>query len=159
MRLLPLMVLLSMLFYVPALFANCGLVVERAMNFGLYNVAQKNPLHSVLFLKVTCAQGNVGHYKIALSRGKGRSYTPRRMRGEQGAIYYNLYLDPARSVVWGNGRRGTVLVEGNGPCTDLKPCRHVIYGKVTGSSNKLSAEHYVDTIRAVLFYDEISNPQ
>ncbi|HET6522698.1 MAG TPA: spore coat U domain-containing protein, partial [Geminicoccaceae bacterium] len=52
-------------------------------------------------------------FALALTPGFG-SYAERRMRGPGGAeLRYNLYTDPARRVVWGDGMGGTGLVRGD----------------------------------------------
>lgn len=52
-------------------------------------------------------------FALALTPGFG-SYAERRMRGPGGAeLRYNLYTDPARRIVWGDGMGGTGLVRGD----------------------------------------------
>ena len=52
-------------------------------------------------------------FALALTPGLG-TYAERRMRGPDGAeLRYNLYIDPARRTVWGDGLGGTALVRGD----------------------------------------------
>jgi len=145
--------LIVFLLYPITLSAQCGISVDKPMNFGLFNPIESEIKSSVVFLKVSCSGEDISNYKIIFSRGKGRSISPRYMLGKSNKLGYNLYIDAARTIIWGNGRNGSSPLYGTGPCTELKPCTHVVYGKLTGSNAKLNAGEYQDTVRILLQYE------
>jgi len=115
---------------------------------------EKGELSSIAYIRVACSDDTpIGRYKIALTRGKGRSFFPRFMKSDKSRVAYNLYIDPGRSIIWGNGRKGSVL-QGVGPCTELAPCTHVIYGKANIlSKQKIKSGEFQDRVRVVLYHD------
>jgi spore coat protein U-like protein len=75
----------------------------QSLDFGVYDLI--NALDSSSNITVTCTRSGNGtaqaDYLITLSVGSG-SYSAREMsNGVGGILYYNLYRDPARAVVWG----------------------------------------------------------
>ncbi|MDG2990636.1 spore coat U domain-containing protein [Candidatus Synechococcus calcipolaris G9] len=99
--------------------SGCGFTQVVGLNFGNYDVMAPTPTDAVGSFSFTCRGGGGGGgsfnnipVTISLSRGNSDSYTPRRMIFESSTLEYNLYLDAARSRVWGDGTSGT---NQNGP--------------------------------------------
>jgi len=78
-------------------------------------------------LTITCDRPT--SFEVAASSGYG-SYDRRFMRGPKGTVlYYNLYVDPARRRVWGDGEAsGTARIAGQSD--GRKPKDFTIYGRI-----------------------------
>jgi spore coat protein U-like protein len=93
-------------------------------------------------LTVTCDQA--AEFAVALSAGHG-DYRLRRMRDPDGSeLRYNLYIDPARRRVWGDGATaGTATIRGQSD--GRKPVRFTVYGQVS-PRQKVDAGDYRDNL-------------
>lgn len=126
-----------------ALAQTCNVSVTGPLNFGLYTFT--TPLDGAASLTVGCrlinmAPGRVINYTIRLSSGPG-SFLARQMNhltlpGE--VLTYNLYRDAARSLVWGDGTAGTVVVTGQfvfPPANQETVPAIPIYGRIPANQN------------------------
>lgn len=86
--------------------------------FGVYNPLTPSPLDSTGTVAVTCTLtfppfvDNV-QYAIDLSAGSSGSMLARRMQSGPNLLYYNLYTNAARTIVWGDDTGGTSDVAGS----------------------------------------------
>ena len=85
-------------------------VTQAAISFGIYDSGSTSPLNSLGEIVVTC-NGNLG-YTLTLGAGQnsGGSFSPRKMALNGDTLDYSLYIDPARTQVWGDGT-GTTYVQ------------------------------------------------
>lgn len=74
--------------------------------FGTYDPLSSLPLDAAGAIDVVCDKNNVV-VRVELDRGDGGSYLPRQMRSGAQTLAYNLYVDSARSSVFGDGAGGT----------------------------------------------------
>lgn len=82
-------------------------------------------------------------FVLVLSEGHG-SYAERRMRGPAGTeLRYNIYVDPARRQVWGDGAAGTARLAGRND--GRRPTILPVYGKVRRGQPAPSG-HYSDQL-------------
>lgn len=88
----------------PAEAAKCT-ISTTPIAFGAYNVFSSAPVDSVGSLLFNCSGTN--NVSIAISQGQSGTFQPRALRNGAESLYYNLFLDAARSTVWGNGSGGT----------------------------------------------------
>ncbi|VVD66963.1 secreted pili protein involved in motility and biofilm formation [Pandoraea morbifera] len=86
-------------------------------------------------------------YRVALSGGLSGSVSARRMTGATGAsVDYQLYLDSARTTIWGDGTSGTSTLTGIGSgLIQFIP----IYARVPSQSTPLPGV-YTDTVTATI---------
>jgi spore coat protein U-like protein len=87
---------------------RCSITNAVGPSFGAYDTLSASPRDSAGFISFRCERvGPSDVIVIEISRGQGHSFMPRRMtrRGER--LEYNLYLDAARTMIWGDGSRGT----------------------------------------------------
>ncbi|MBI4207696.1 MAG: spore coat protein U domain-containing protein [Betaproteobacteria bacterium] len=141
------MVLLSTL---PLFLANtaesaCS-VDPTPVAFGVYSPFSGAPADTAGTLRVTCSTATVG-YTVLLSAGGAGSYSPRRLSGGGHTLSYNLYTDPLRTVVWGDGSGGTASVTGAFALPGN--IDHTVYGRVPALQN-VSAGTYTDTITVTI---------
>jgi spore coat protein U-like protein len=98
-------------------------------------------------LNVQCT--NSGAYRIALDGGRTGSVSARKMqRSGGGEVAYQLYLDSAHSVPWGDGTGGTSMITATG--TGLAQTIPV-YGVVPMQTTPAPGD-YTDTITATISF-------
>ena len=118
--------------------AACGMSAQ-GVEFGSYDSFSPNPVDSVGAIIVTCDGGEA--YSLAISMGSG-TYAGRRMPGPHHALHYNLYTDPARTQVWGDGTGATSTAGGIGTGTASSIS---VYGRMPAHQD-VSVGRYVDSI-------------
>jgi len=110
------------------------------LNFGVYDPAATSADDSVGTVTVTCrhVSGNAERvsYSVSLSNGLlGTSAATRAMGAGAARLGYNVFTDPARTQVWGNGTGGTVIASGSmtvgpGVGNGTKTFVHSVYGRI-----------------------------
>jgi spore coat protein U-like protein len=87
---------------------RCSVANAVGPSFGGYDTLSTVPTDSAGFVSFRCERvGPADVIVIELSRGSGNTFSPRRMSRRDGRLEYNLYLDAARTLIWGDGSRGT----------------------------------------------------
>ena len=114
--------------------------------FGLYSPFNVAPTDTAGTLRVSCDTVTVG-YTVLLSAGSAGSYAPRRLSGGMYTLSYNLYTDALRTVVWGDGSGGTMIVSGAFALPGA--IDHTVYGRVSAGQN-VGAGAYTDTITVTI---------
>lgn len=115
------------------------------VDFGVYSPLQGN-LDGTGQLGITCLSSPVPGlpvaYEIQIGPGTGNagSFTPRLLTGPA-SIDYNLYLDPSRTIIWGDGSASTSTTSGN--C--LGVCNFTVYGRIPGGQ-AIPAGQYSDDV-------------
>lgn len=116
--------------------------------FGKYTPeAIKN---GVARLTVNCLGTGAVNYKISLMQGHGNQYAERQLKSAARSLTYNVFLDPACSVIWGDGTQGTAVIRsaGNSPLTHS----HVVYGCMP-ARQRFRAATYTDALTVNLEYE------
>jgi spore coat protein U-like protein len=119
-------------------------VSPSGVHFGLYNPSGGTALDGAGNIAVTC--DTLTSFTVSLSTGTG-NYSQRQMTSGLGALNYNLYVDPDRLQVWGDGTGGSLTV----PSTLVLGADLSIYGRVPAGQNP-RAGTYVDTIVVTVTY-------
>ena len=90
----------TLLMLVPEALAVCS-ISTTGVNFGNYDPSAASPNDSTGSVTYRCNQKNA--ITISLNSGTWGNIAQRKMRSVSGdELLYNLYKDPARTVVWGN---------------------------------------------------------
>ncbi len=97
------------------------------MNFGGYDVFRPEDTEMTATLEVSCDVDT--HYEISLSAGLG-SYTARTLTSGTDLLIYNLFVDPTRLSIWGDGSAGTGTVSGQGTSAN-----YAVYGRIPARQN------------------------
>ncbi len=131
--LLPLLV--TMQVSAPAAAGDCEASVSL-VDFGRLDLEKGGDVSGEVI--VTCDQP--GQFSVALSSGVG-SYRFRRMRGTDGAeLKYNLFVDPARRRIWGDGvSEGTQTIRGESD--GRRPLVIPVYGIVPPRQSVLTGPY------------------
>jgi spore coat protein U-like protein len=88
--------------------ATCSILNTSGVAFGAYDTFSTMPVDSTGLVSFRCtgvAQGDM--LSIELGRGGTGTFLPRAMIYGRWRLEYNLFLDAARTVVWGDGTSGT----------------------------------------------------
>jgi spore coat protein U-like protein len=144
------LVLLAAVAMPPMAQASCSLSAA-SISFGNYDVFSPNHLDSIGQLVFRCAP-NDNNVAISLSRGGSPSFSPRRLVNVGSFINYNLYLDAARSVVWGDGSGGTQTYFISNPKPNNADIAVPVYGRISAGQSAAAFGNYSDTITAIINY-------
>ncbi len=130
---------------------SCTFSTVVGVSFGSYDVFDVFPLDSAGGLTFVCqGVGAADTIVIDLGRGNAGTFLPRQMLGVGTALTYNLYLDAARSAIWGDGTSGSSHY---GPVTPTSGIGVTvpIYGRVPARQN-VAAGSYADTIVVTIVF-------
>ena len=83
---------------------NCS-ITTGGVAFGAYDVFSAAPVDAAGSVTYQCTLG--ASVVVQLGPGSAGTFTPRTLRRSGEPLNYNLYLDAARTQVWGNGTSGT----------------------------------------------------
>lgn len=131
----------------PAARASCTISVATGVAFGPYNVFSSTPLDSTGQVSYQCTRGTTPAVSITLTRGSSATYLPRTLLDGAQVLDYNLYLDAARTTVWGDGSTGTQAYFGTYPGTGRVAVS--LYGQVFAGQDA-AVGSYTDTVTVVI---------
>jgi len=120
--------------------ADCS-ITAVGVNFGAYDPLATAADDSTATVTVACRYVSGAaervKYSVTLSNGmNGSSATTRKMKtGTSGLLGYNVFADPARTRVWGNGSDNTVIATGEmivgpGNGNGTRTFTHTVYGRI-----------------------------
>lgn len=94
-------------------------------------------------------------YVAALGPGSAGNFAPRQMQSGSGVLGYHLYLDSARSVVWGDGSGGTEAASGSLSAVlslgETVGRTHTVYGRIFPQQDPPTGA-YSDTVTITLTF-------
>jgi len=112
--------------------------------FGAYNPLSSQNVDGAGSVSIACVPASA--YAVSLNTGLG-TYSARRMASGSYSINYNLYVDAARSVVWGDGSGSTSTVTGSSASAT-----YPVYGRIPGSQSAAGVGAYADTITVTVSF-------
>lgn len=115
-----------------------------SVNFGTYNVYATTALQTTGQITVTCNPVSTS-YIVALNGGTYGTITQRKQSSGSDLLLYNLYTDPARTVLWGDGSTSGVTVTSSG----LTPL--TVYGVIPAQQD-VSAGAYSDNVSVTVSF-------
>jgi spore coat protein U-like protein len=123
---------------------TCAFGVAGALSFGVYDPLSTTPTDSSSTISYRCPKGQP--VQIALDAGLAGSFAARALTLGGERLLYNLYLDAARTMVWGDGTGGSragpgVVTHGAGGTTTV-----YVFGRVPAGQDVVAGT-YGDTIR------------
>lgn len=134
----------------PDAFAAACRISTVPLNFGTYDPGSPAPLDTAGEVTADC-RGQAGIYQISLSSGASGNPTNRYMTLASEQLLYNIYLNAARTSIWGDGSGPTSLMSGiklqNGRQID----RRSFYGRVFPVQQP-SAGTYVDSLVVTIMF-------
>ena len=127
---------------------GCTVLSVSGVNFGEYNPRDRMPFDSVGTIVYECrGAGGADTVSIELSRSRAGRFD-RTMTRMGSAIEYNLFLDPARTQIWGDGTGGTGVYRGR---ASSQPVSVPVYGRLAPRQS-LPEGNYADSIVVTLVY-------
>jgi spore coat protein U-like protein len=121
--------------------ASCS-ISTTGVNFGAYDVFDPSPVDSTGSARYQCT-GGTDSFTISLSQGSSGTFNPRSMVLGNSALNYNMYLDAARTSIWGDGTAGTSLFMVSNPSG--KPVTVSIFGRIPAGQD-VAVGSYSDAI-------------
>lgn len=129
---------------------TCTISSATPVALGGYDVFDASPLDSTGVITYECT-GVVGGdtVQIALDAGSSGTFAARTMTAGAETLAYNLYLDAARTAVWGDGTGGTSTY---GPVAATEGQTSVtVYGRAPAGQD-VAAGSYSDTVVVTLLF-------
>lgn len=132
--------------------ATCMLSVGD-MTFGIYLPGQPNPVDASSSITVQCEadiDGEDVNYSLSIGPSDG-AFAPRTMHSEDATLSYNVFVDAARSTVWGDGSVGTGMVSGQLALPAVSSVTSLVHGRVFGGQS-LRSGSYTDLLTVTVEY-------
>jgi len=131
---------------------TCELNVADVMAFGRYDPMDASALDVQGRVSYRCGKKLAGdrdqiHVLISLSGGQAGTFQ-RYMTGGRDKLRYNLYLDPTRTQIWGDGTGGTQVYSAKAQPNN-KVTVVPVFGRVFGGQD-VAAAVYLDHIVVTL---------
>lgn len=122
--------------------------------FGAYSPLSGTARESVGSVGVSCsdvASATVG-YSISLSPGTG-TYTSRVLTSGAHSLGYNLFVDSARTLVWGDGTGGSSSV-GDSYTLAVSPTlrSYPVYGRIPAGQSHARVGSYGDSVTVTVSF-------
>ena len=128
----------------------CSLGSGSVLAFGDYDVLSSRPTDSTGTIIFRCGNRDKD-IRISLDRGNGSSYTTRRLTKGNEQLFYNIYLDAARTVIWGDGTNGSGVYFNHNPQPNNEDILLPVYGRIFPGQSASSGT-YTDSITITLNY-------
>jgi spore coat protein U-like protein len=126
---------------------NCS-ISAVPVQFGEYSTFAVSPLDAVGSISVTCDLNIPFMIKLDSGINSSGNFHPRKLNSILGsyALDYNLYLDSARTMVWGDATNNTYITSGVGINTSQQ---FSVFGRIPGRQN-VGVESYTDIVTVIL---------
>lgn len=130
--------------------SSCAVLSGAAatlVDFGVYN-AMMGDADGSGSINLVCTPDLTAipvSYSIAIGSGGSGSFNPRRFGAGAFSLAYNLYVDPARLLIWGDASAGTSTA--TGVCRGN--CQVTVYGRIFGGQS-VPAMQYRDDVLITL---------
>ncbi len=129
--------------------ASCVFNSISPVAFGTYDVFSATPVDAVGSFTYQCSLLQLlDAITINLSTGNSGNYTARTMLNGSNSLSYNLYMDAARTVIWGDKSNGTSNYTA---ILAVLPITLSIYGRIPARQNAMAGS-YTDTIVVTMLF-------
>ena len=130
---------------------NCTITLNP-LSFGMYTPAGTVPLDAVSDITVRCT-AQPGSYSVSIGSGLGGNQLLRTMlAGGADILNYNLFRDPARTQIWGDGTPPTFVVIGSRTGVGRPTVNvHSLYGRVFSGQTPNPGSYADNLLVTVLF--------
>ena len=118
--------------------------------FGNYSPGDVAPLDVTGNIDVRCT-GTEGSFVATLSTGTSGSFAERHMLSGPSVMRYNFYINPARTIVWGDGTGGSQSVIRTKPRPGRQDFALPVYGRIPPGQSVSSGAYSDDIIVTIAF--------
>lgn len=130
---------------------TCSIDSVVDVAFGGYDVFDAAPVDTSGTVTYTCSGAiSTDVVAIELSQGGAGSFFPRALANGAYSLEYNLFLDAARTEVWGDGTNGSSRYTLTGTANNAT-VSVTVYGRIPALQN-VAVGNYSDTITVTLQY-------
>lgn len=148
---------LSFLLFPSAAYAATCSITNSSIAFGTLNVLTGTSADATATFRISCSEliAITIPYEITLSTGVSGNYSTRKMASGANRLDYNIYVDPARTSIFGNGTNGTSTITGQFVLVllNLNQSRdYTIYGRVNGNQQTAAAGAYSEALTMTVNY-------
>lgn len=129
------------------------IVALTSVAFGTYDRMSPGATDTVGNLSISCVTANPADstFTVALSTGSSGDANARTMLKGASALHYNLYIDAARTVVWGDDSGGGQSITSSFPAASRAAKMFNIYGRIFALQNVVPGP-YRDSITVTVTY-------
>ncbi len=124
-------------------------VAASAVRFGRYNPFSPVDARSAGQVVYACTAPTP--ITIAFDWGRGRSYQKRQMSNGVATLTYNLFLDPAATMVWGDGSGGSQVYRAFAARRNAEVAVPV-YGRIVARQTAAPLGAYGDTLLVTIMF-------
>jgi spore coat protein U-like protein len=128
---------------------NCTISLSP-FSFGNYLPGDTVPLDVTGEIDVRCT-GSAGTFVAQISPGGSGTFAQRQMISGSFLLGYNFYLNPSRTVVWGDGTGGSQTTSVAKPATGQQNFALPIYGRVFPQQS-VGAGSYSDNVLVTIMF-------
>lgn len=138
--------------------AWCTISLVAPVNFGIYAPLSRTRADTTGTVTVRCraapSLGETVGYTLSLSSGGSGNPSDRKLSNGTSTLSQQLYIDAARSQVWGDGSSGTSVI--TQPAFYIAPASsvahtHTIYARIPGHQG-VRPGTYTDDVIVILTY-------
>ena len=129
-------------------------ISSTPLAFGKYVPTRNRHADFTATVTVTCAAIGPGSASVEGTIGLLGASQGRALRAGAHRLRYQLFADPARTIVWGDGSgegRARAVSGLVGPAAPLR-ARFTIYGRILAGNRSAGVGNYADQITVVLNY-------
>jgi spore coat protein U-like protein len=128
---------------------NCVISLPP-FSFGNYLPIDTAPLDVTGQIGVRC-EGSPGTFVAKISPGGSGTFAQRQMLSGAFRLNYNFYVNPSRTVVWGDGTGGTQTASGTKPIAGQQNFTLPIYGRVFPRQSVGAGAYRDDMLVTIVF--------
>lgn len=131
-------------------FTGCT-VNSGVLHFGEYSALENKATASRTRIRLQCYGS--GSYTLSLMPGSSTNPNVRELRSSRDKLFYNLYLDPAMSMIWGNGSGNTHTLSSSFDSAQNRVTRqsHNIFGSIYPSQDAYPGD-YTDNLLVTITF-------
>ena len=150
-RTMPWLVASALLLPGIAIAINCTITLNP-LSFGMYLPGSTVHLDAVSDITVRCV-AQAGNYSVTIGPGlSGNQLLRTMLAGGGDFLNYNLFRDPARTQIWGDGTPPTFVVVGSRPGVGRPTFNvHSLYGRVFSGQTPNPGTYADNLLVTVLF--------
>lgn len=133
-------------------------VNSTPLAFGAFSSLETGPHDTDATITVSCssdAGSETATYDIALDGGGSGSMAPRKMASGGNLLRYNIYAEPTRTSVWGDGSGGGSAVPDTLALNDANQTYshgYTAYGRIEAGQTDAPIGSYADLVTITLTY-------
>ena len=130
---------------------NCTITLNP-LSFGMYSPGGNVDLDAVSDITVRCV-AQPGNYSVTIGPGlSGNQLLRTMLAGGSELLNYNMFRDPARTQIWGDGTPPSFVVVGSRPSVGQPTFNvHSLYGRVFGGQTPNPGNYADNLLVTVLF--------